>query len=137
MIGMKKWWSYLIVALIVMNERHFAKRFLRKHYTVDLTVPIYVSTKILREGSLGIFVMKNAYEPSYIAIDASLASSKNRQLFRRVLIHELIHYALFVQQLPFQDDSPLFHKEVIKHGSLLSGQVMIENGHFSLLDEAI
>ena len=128
---MRKWWSYLIVALIVLTERCFAKQFLRTQYGLELTIPIYVSTQILQKGSLGIFVMKNTYEPSYIAIDASLASIQNRQLFRRVLVHELVHYALFVQQLPFDDDSPLFHKEILKHGSLLSGQVAIENGHFS------
>lgn len=133
---MRKWWSYLIVALIVLTERYFAKQFLRTQYGLELTIPIYVSTQILQKGSLGIFVMKNTYEPSYIAIDASLASIQNRQLFRRVLVHELVHYALFVQQLPFDDDSPLFHKEILKHGSLLSGQVAIENGHFSLLEKS-
>ncbi|MBM7700891.1 hypothetical protein [Kurthia huakuii] len=133
---MRKWWSYLIVALIVLTERCFAKQFLRTQYGLELTIPIYVSTQILQKGSLGIFVMKNTYEPSYIAIDASLASIQNRQLFRRVLVHELVHYALFVQQLPFDDDSPLFHKEILKHGSLLSGQVAIENGHFSLLEKS-
>lgn len=133
---MGKWWSYLIVAVIVLTERYFAKQFLRTQYGLKLTVPIYVSTQILQKGSLGIFVMKNSYEPSYIAIDASLASIQNRHLFRRVLIHELVHYALFVQQLPFDDDSPLFHKEILKHGSLLSGQVVIEDGHFSLLEKS-
>lgn len=121
------------MACIVLIERRFARKFLKTQYGLELTVNIYVSKYFLQHGTLGMFVMKNDVEPSYIAIDHTLATFKHHALFRKVLIHELIHYALFIQQLPYEDGTPLFQQEVIKHGSLSTGVVAYEDGEFSML----
>ncbi|WP_010289038.1 hypothetical protein [Kurthia massiliensis] len=130
---MKRLWSFIEMALIVLLERRFAKKFLKTTYHVDLTVQIYVSKRILKAGTLGMFVMENGTEPAYIAIDETLATFKRRAIFRTVLIHELVHYALFVQRLPYEDGTPLFQQEVVKHGSLPTGGIVYEDGEFSML----
>lgn len=86
-----------------------AKHFLQKEFGLELTVPVQISGRM--KSSLGLFYFerKPTNRPVSIKIAKGLVLEEGREFdVIDTLRHECIHYALFVQGLPFDDDDKEF-----------------------------
>lgn len=92
----------------------YASDFLRKNYNTDLTIPIKCNNRLSR--SMGRYIY-SYNQPKRIEIAGHVFDYATNIIILKVLRHELIHYALHKQGLPFDDGDYLFEKELIKHNA--------------------
>ncbi|WP_056683728.1 SprT-like domain-containing protein [Cytobacillus solani] len=90
-----------------------AEDFLRKHYDMELAIPIRKNSRLKR--TLGCFITVKQ-QAECIEIAGYLMDYGATEVVLDTLYHELIHYALFTQGKPYQDGRVEFENELRKHG---------------------
>lgn len=90
-----------------------AEEFLRKHYDMELAIPIRRNNRMRR--ALGWFIVRKQ-TPECIEIAGYLMEYGEAEVILDTLYHELIHYALLSQGKPYHDGCVEFESELRKHG---------------------
>ncbi|MEX3625076.1 SprT-like domain-containing protein [Viridibacillus arvi] len=99
-----------------------ATEFLDRAYGIELDIPIVINSRL--KSTYGCFKFKpKTREPLRIEIGKNYIENQKWETVIETLIHECIHYALYVQNLPYRDGHPLFEAELKKHGSHSTGTV--------------
>lgn len=102
------------MAMTVDKLEQIAEEFLETNFGITLNAPISLGDLVTDVmGHLSYEVLKTGtgetiYWPHDIKISEDLANSDNDEYTEDVLKHELIHYALMLDRLPFEDDAPEF-----------------------------
>lgn len=104
-----------------MNIRHYelveiANDFL-KNYDMKLEIPIEFNTRLKKIFGRFMFVRKNGEcIPVKIQMSVDFIMSHPKEHIIDVFKHELVHYALCVKGLPFDDGHLVFESELKKYG---------------------
>ena len=98
----------------------FSKWFLKEHYNLDLKIPFKINGRLKRfNGRFVYTVYPNGSEKAkQIELSKDLVRYHTEEETHKVLIHELIHYALFTLEKPFDDGDEYFENELRKHHSI-------------------
>lgn len=95
----------------------YAENFLQDNYDIELTIPIKINNRL--KVRLGRYKYNGRTdEPLEIDLAGYLIKYASEDIIYKVLKHELIHYALHVHGLPFDDGHPYFEDELVKHDSV-------------------
>ncbi|WP_202079711.1 SprT-like domain-containing protein [Caldalkalibacillus salinus] len=70
--------------------------------------------------------------PIRIELSKHAAHFITREIFIAVLLHELCHYHLFIQNKPYEDHHPVFEKELRRVGAISTNSVQIPQKGFDL-----
>ena len=102
--------------------QEYATRWLKDNYNMTLDIPVEFNTAKQNNGADYIVYGQTFYnndKPVKIIIDYSLNTNKEDKniIKERMLIHELTHYALAKQGLPYEDNTVSFTTEVLKNGA--------------------
>lgn len=97
----------------------FSKWFLKEHYDLELNIPFKINGRLKRfNGRFVYTVYPNGSEKAkQIELAKDLVRYHTEEETHKVLIHELIHYALFTLDKPFDDGDEYFENELRKHNS--------------------
>lgn len=102
----------------------FAKQFIHKHYSLELTIPIQRNNRL--RTTLGRYVyQKQKNKPLRIELAGFILDYGARTAIIDVLKHECIHYSLHMLELPCHDGHPYFEAELKKHGVSSTNETMI------------
>lgn len=99
-----------------MDEQYltdYAKRFLKDHYGVSLTVPVVRNNRL--RTSLGRFIFSYDGTPLRIELSGNVLTYAADEIILGVLRHECIHYAFYVQGRGETDGDTAFEAELKKH----------------------
>lgn len=119
------------IALLESLEQ-FINDFLGKHYNLKLKVPVEWNGRIQKCLARVLY----DYDPSKgknvpIKIDISKQLMfANKKTLSGVALHEAIHYALIVKDLPFKDGEAYFENELNKHGLGYTSNFSQSNQHY-------
>jgi SprT-like protein len=105
-----------------MKVKHFelvkeSEDFLKENFKLDLEIPIIFNTRLKKV--FGRLIYKNLGKmcvPIKIEMSVDFMISHPRERIIDVLKHELVHYALCVQGLPFDDGHPVFENKLKELG---------------------
>ena len=96
----------------------YANQFLNKNYGFELTVPLRINGRLTRTyGRFGYRKYSNGRKvPLYVELSRNLVENNEMVAVLDVLCHELVHYALFMQDKPNSDGHPVFESELERLG---------------------
>lgn len=101
----------------------FAREFLKEEFGVDLTIPIKINNRLKR--TFGMFRGRTSKvtgrEPIVIEISKNMIEYQGFDFAYGTLKHELVHYALFIQNRPYNDGTYTFEQELKRVGAPSSG----------------
>lgn len=99
-----------------------ARAFLLEAYGLELEVPLVINSRL--KSTFGRFVYNGTTRtPLRVEISKNYIEYQEQVTVLETLRHELIHYALFVQNLPHRDGDAVFEAELKKWGSHSTGTV--------------
>lgn len=99
-----------------------ANEFLQEAYGLHLEVPLIINSRL--KSTYGRFVYNGTHRtPLRIEISKNYIDHQEWGTVLETLVHECIHYALFMQNLPHRDGHPVFEAELKKWGSHSTGTV--------------
>lgn len=117
----------VLKATIIEELTIFAEDFLLENYQLTLTIPIEINGRLKRR--MGRFHFTRDEEPVKIDLSKNLIEYNEFEIVKNVLMHELIHYALFVQNKPYWDGHPVFEKELEQHAASSTGTLKMTQNH--------
>lgn len=91
-----------------------------------LRIPVTWNGRLTR--SMGRFVYRlqgTKREPVQIEMSKYAAQFIDRDIFIAVLLHEMSHYHLFIQNKPFHDHHPVFEQELRRVGAISTNTVRL------------
>lgn len=96
---------------------NFCRSFLAENYGIELAIPVVLNPRLTR--TLGSFI-HNSKTKTPIELEFSKKFMEKAEVDSKIKIikHECIHYALFVQEKPYKDGEALFEEELVKHNSV-------------------
>jgi SprT-like protein len=95
--------------------KKYAEKFLDDNYGLELVVPLELNGRLKR--ACGRFVSyANPRKPKVVEMSKSFIENNEPKLVLDVLRHELVHYALFMQNKPNSDGHPVFENELKRLG---------------------
>lgn len=102
--------------------QEYATRWLKDNYNMNLDIPVEFNTAKQNSNEDYIVYGQTFYKknkPVKIIIDYSLnTNTEDKNVIKeRMLIHELTHYALAKQGLPYEDNTVNFTTEALKNGA--------------------
>ncbi|BCZ47560.1 hypothetical protein psyc5s11_36270 [Clostridium gelidum] len=102
--------------------QEYATRWLKDNYNMTLDIPVEFNSAKQNNNADYIVYGQTFYnndKPVKIIIDYSLnTNSEDKNIIKeRMLIHELTHYALAKQGLPYEDNTVSFTTEALKNGA--------------------
>ena len=97
----------------------YAKKFLKETYNLELTIPIELNGRMSK--TCGWFRhMRNRVtgegKPVKIEMNRFFVENNDPITVLDVLRHELVHYALYIQKIPYKDGQPAFERELKRLG---------------------
>lgn len=99
-----------------------ARKFIFEAYGIKLDVPVEINARL--KSVYGKFKYnRQTGKPVKIEIGKNYIEHQGWETIRETLIHECIHYSLFVLGKPFDDGDDVFEAELRKHGSHSTGTV--------------
>lgn len=99
-----------------------ASQFLMEAYGLELTVPVVINSRL--KSVYGRFIYNATHKfPVRIEMSKNYIEHQEWEIVRQTILHECIHYALYVQNLPHKDGHPVFEAELKKWGSRSTGTV--------------
>lgn len=103
---------------------NFAREFLKEEFGVDLTIPIKINSRLT--STFGWFRgrtnrVTGVREPVVIEISKNMIEYQGFDFAYGTLKHELVHYALYIQNLPYNDGTYTFEQELKRVGAPSSG----------------
>jgi len=102
----------------------FAREFLKEEFGVDLTISIKINNRLT--STFGRFksrtnMVTGKREPLGIEISKNMIEYQGFDFAYGTLKHELVHYALFIQNRPYNDGTYTFEQELKRVGAPSSG----------------
>lgn len=121
--------------------QQYAQQWLKDNYNMTLDIPVTFDKIINNNESYSvngrIYFTDN--KPTNIVINSDLIITDNTNFItERALIHELTHYIMCKQGLPYLDNDILFQQECIKNGTSindLNGTKGILHSHVKIVQE--
>ncbi|MFJ8247342.1 SprT-like domain-containing protein [Peribacillus asahii] len=111
--------SWLMMGFKLEQE---ARKFLKEAYNLELEVPVLINGRL--KSTYGRFVHNRVQKrPVKIEISKNYIEHQEFETVRETLLHECIHYALYMKGLPYKDGHPVFEAELKKWGSHSTGTV--------------
>jgi SprT-like protein len=99
-----------------------ARNFLKNAYNLELNIPVRVNGRL--RSTYGRFICHPTGRiPIAIEMSKNYIKHQDWKTVYETLIHECIHYALFVMNKPYNDGHPVFEREIQKHGSHSTGTI--------------
>lgn len=95
--------------VIINQMKQYSNDFLRENFDSELTIPIEINGRLSR--ALGRFASRRkdgGYIPIKVELAKSLLENEPMESILDVLKHELVHYALCKQGLPYSDGNKVF-----------------------------
>lgn len=94
----------------------YCKRFLKDNYNLDLAIPVVINSRLT--STLGVFIhSKIPMTPLRLEFSKKYLEYADLSDIIKLIKHECIHYALYMQNKPYKDGDAYFESELIKHGS--------------------
>lgn len=107
-----------IMTLTQYQLKMYAKKFLNDTYGMNLTIPVQLNGRLKR--TCGRFKYRQwidgRKEPVCIELNKYFVENNKPVVVLDVLRHELVHYALFMQNKPNKDGHPVFENELKRLG---------------------
>ncbi|WP_164985012.1 SprT-like domain-containing protein [Ammoniphilus sp. CFH 90114] len=107
---------------------------LSQHFWQDkLQIPVVWNGRLTR--AMGRFVFRQQgkkREPLKIEMSKYAAQFVDREIFIAVLLHEMCHYHLFIQNKPYQDHHPVFEQELRRVGAISTNTVKLPTKVYKL-----
>ena len=98
------------------------KKLAKQIWGLDFTIPVKISGRMTK--TLGLFRYYPAtHTPKCITISKHLIQNYSNKTIHSVVLHELTHWALFVQHKPCKDKDLTFIKEAKRIGASLTGTI--------------
>lgn len=102
----------------------FAREFLKEEFGVDLKIPIKINNRLT--STFGRFrgrtnMVTGVREPIVIEISKNIIEYHGFDFAYGTLKHELVHYALYIQNRPYNDGTYTFEQELKRVGAPSSG----------------
>lgn len=126
-------WYYLsakeVMDMTLKDLHRFAEEFLQEEFNMSLNIPIKLNGRLKRAG--GRFILKeDLFTRSLTALEIDL----NKTVYENnpidvvldILKHELVHYALFEQGLPFRDGEKVFENTLTRLGISSTNTVKVK-----------
>lgn len=99
-----------------------AREFLMDAYGLELKIPVLINSRLKSKN--GVFWHRtNRKESLRIEISKTYIEHQEWKTVLSTLKHECIHYALYEMDKPYEDGTPTFEAEIVKHGSHSTGTV--------------
>lgn len=103
------------VEMIQKEIENFCKMFLKEQYDIMLVIPVAINPRL--SSTLGVFIHgKGRNKPNRIEFNKKFIECGNMDDIIQVIIHECVHYALYMLDKPYEDGDSYFEEELIKHG---------------------
>ena len=106
-----------------MTERELmmvCKKFAKEHWGMDFNIPVKVSGRMT--VTLGAFYHSRK-TPTKVVFSKNLIQNYKPSTIKSVILHELTHWVLFMQNKPFKDTDRTFIQEAKKVGASLTGTI--------------
>lgn len=95
---------------------NYCRAFLKDHYNINLAIPVVLNP--LLSKTLGSFIYNRVTnKPMELEFSKKFMMYGNVEDKHKVIKHECIHYALFIQGKPSKDGDSYFESELLKHNS--------------------
>jgi len=95
--------------------KKYANKFLLDNYGMTLTVPLKLNGRL--KTTCGYFKHKRIFgHPISVELNKYFVENNEPTVVLDVLRHELVHYALYMQEKPYTDGHPVFEGELRKLG---------------------
>lgn len=102
----------------------YAEKFLMENYGLELTHPIIINGRLT--SAYGRVMFTHGYKDvTSIDIAKRLMVFAHQGVILDTLKHELIHYALWKLEKPFDDNDQCFKDELVKHGATGEGEIEV------------
>ena len=102
-------------------------------WNCKLGIPVVWNGRLSR--AMGRFMYRMSgrrREPLRIEMSKHAVKFINREIFVAVLLHEMCHYHLFIQDKPFSDYHPLFEQEIERVGAISTNTVKLPEKVYKL-----
>ncbi len=110
-----------------------ANKLSQHFWQVDLQIPVVWNGRLTRAMGRFLFHQKGKKrEPLKIEMSKYAAQFIDREIFIAVLLHEMCHYHLFIQNQPFQDHHPVFEQELRRVGAISTNTVKLPTKAYRL-----
>lgn len=110
-----------------INEmRRYANAFLLDNYGMELEIPLQINGRLKKTyGRFRFYDLRKhgKKEPVMIDLNKYFYENNERDVILDVLKHELVHYAMFMQDKPFNDGHPVFENELKRLGVISQSNV--------------
>jgi len=109
------------------NWDQLTKNLIQEHWGLNLHIPIKIDGRLTT--TLGTYVFKREKKrivPLYITLSKDFVTYAEEELIIHILKHELCHFILSQQQLPFDDGTETFERELLRIHALPSRSVSVE-----------
>ena len=94
----------------------YCREFLKENYGLKLTIPVRLNSRLF--STFGCFVHGDGWDrPIRLEFNKKFITKGEREDIIKVIIHECVHYALYMHRKPFYDCDKYFEDELIKHGA--------------------
>lgn len=95
--------------------KQYANKFLMETYGMKLSVPLEINGRLKK--ACGRFVwLKKDRQPKVVEMNKDFVENNEPQMVLDVLKHELVHYALFMKNIPHSDGDAPFERELRRLG---------------------
>lgn len=108
-----------------------------KYWGEPCTIPVVWNGRLKR--TMGRFLFKQTKQqrtPLKIELSTSAAQLLTISQLRKVLLHELCHYHLFIQNRPFTDRHPVFEAEIKRTKTISTNEVSLPRSGYALYCDA-
>jgi SprT-like protein len=117
-----KEWSY---KMDLYEVERFCRIFLKDSYNLELLIPVEINSRL--STTLGFFIYdKKSRDPIKLEFSKKFLTNGSTLDKIKVIKHECIHYALFIQNKPHKDGDEYFESELLKHGSIPTDTVIFK-----------
>lgn len=100
--------------------RELAVKYAKKYWNLDFKLPVYITDN--PERGLGAFISLNK-KPFRIELHTNLIENYADKDINGVLLHELCHWAMYVQGLEWEDGTETFENELKRIGAPATGSI--------------
>lgn len=118
---------------LAYNWQQEAERLSLVHWGEACHIPIVWNGRLKR--TMGRFLFKQTKQkrtPLKIELSTTAATLLSVEQMRKVLLHELCHYHLFIQNRPFTDRHPVFEAEIKRVQTISTNEVSLPRSGYAL-----
>lgn len=101
---------------------NFCKMFLKEQYDLMLVIPVKINSRL--SSTLGVFFHgKGRNKPNRIEFNKKFMENGSTDDIIQVIVHECVHYALYMLDKPYNDGDSYFEEELIRHRAASTNKI--------------